>query len=51
MRRTPLTDILLGTTSLTPEQLVHAEELRDQKGVRLEEVLLQQKLISAEELL
>jgi general secretion pathway protein E len=51
MRQTSLADILLGTTSLTPEQLARAEELRQQKGLRLEEVLLQQHLVSMEELL
>lgn len=51
MRQTPLTDILLGTTSLTPEQLGRAEEVRQQKGLRLEEVLVQQHLVTEEELL
>lgn len=51
MHRTSLTDILLASTSLTSEQLARAEELRVQKGVRLEEVLVQQKLITETELL
>jgi hypothetical protein len=51
MPRTSLTEILLGTTSLTPEQLLRAEELSAQKGVRLEEVLVQQRLLGEEELL
>jgi general secretion pathway protein E len=46
-----LTDILIGTTTLTPEQLLRAEELSTQKGVRLEEVLVQQHFLSEEELL
>ena len=51
MPRTSLTDILLGTTSLTQEQLTRAEELSAQKGVRLEEVLVQQHFLGEEELL
>src|SRR5947209_12263722 len=51
MPRTSLTDILLGTTSLTPAQLTRAEELSTQKGVRLEEVLVQQRFLGEEELL
>jgi general secretion pathway protein E len=51
MRQTPLTDILLGTTSLTLEQLGRAEAVRQQKGLRLEEVLVQQRLVTEEELL
>jgi hypothetical protein len=51
MPRTSLTDILLGTTSLTPEQLTRAQELSIQKGVRLEEVLVQQRFLGEEELL
>ncbi len=51
MRHTALADILIGTTSLTEEQLERAEELRQQRAVRLEEVLLQQSLITEEELL
>jgi hypothetical protein len=46
-----LVDILIGTTSLTPEQLLRAEELSAQRGVRLEEVLIQQRFLSEEELL
>lgn len=51
MRQPPLTDILLGTTSLTTEQLERAEEVRQQKHLRLEDVLVQQKLVTEEELL
>src|SRR5438093_7916856 len=51
MPRTSLTDILLGTTSLTPEQLLRAQELSGQRGARLEEVLVQQHFLSEEELL
>src|SRR4029450_6306795 len=51
MPRMSLVDILIGTTSLTPEQLLRAEELSTQKGVRLEEVLVQQRFLSEEELL
>src|SRR5712692_1439753 len=51
MPRTSLTDILIGTTSLTPAQLTRAEELSAQKGVRLEEVLVQQRFLGEEELL
>ena len=51
MPRTSLTDILLGTTSLTPEQLTRAQALSTQKGVRLEEVLVQQRFLGEEELL
>ena len=51
MPRTSLTDILLGTTSLTQEQLTRAEELSAQKSVRLEEVLVQQHFLGEEELL
>ena len=51
MPRTSLADILIGTTSLTPEQLLRAEELSAQKGVRLEEALVQQRFLSEEELL
>lgn len=51
MRHTALADILIGTTSLTEEQLDRAEELRQQRAVRLEVVLRQQNLISEEELL
>jgi len=46
-----LVDILIGMTSLTPEQLLRAEELSAQRGVRLEEVLVQQRFLSEEELL
>ncbi len=51
MRHTALADILIGTTSLTEEQLDRAEELRQERAVRLEDVLRQQNLISEEELL
>jgi general secretion pathway protein E len=51
MRHTALADILMGATSLTEEQLVRAEELRLQRGVRLEDVLRQQNFITEEELL
>ena len=51
MPRMSLVDILIGTTSLTPEQLSRAEELSAQRGVRLEEVLIQQRFLSEEELL
>jgi general secretion pathway protein E len=51
MRRTPLADILLTTTSITPEQLARAEELRSQRGVRLEEILVKQNFISEADLL
>ena len=51
MPRTSLTEILLGTTSLTPEQLTRAEELSAQRGLRLEEVLVQQRFLGEEALL
>src|SRR5712691_2736773 len=51
MPRMSLVDILIGTTSLTPEQLLRAEELSAQRGVRLEEVLVQQRFLSEEDLL
>lgn len=51
MPRTSLADILLGTTSLTPEQLTRAEELSAQRGLSLEEVLVQQRFLGEEELL
>ncbi len=51
MRHTRLEDILLGSTSLTPDQLARAEELRQQRGQRLDEVLVQQNFITEEELL
>src|SRR5256712_616527 len=51
MPRTSLTEIRLGTTSLTPDQLTRAEELSAQKGLRLEEVLVQQRFLGEEELL
>jgi len=51
MPRTSLTEILLGTTSLTPEQLARAEELSAQRGIPLEEMLVQQRFLSEEELL
>src|SRR5262249_60565766 len=51
MPRMSLVDILIGTTSLTPEQLLRAEELSAQRGVHLEEALVQQRFLSEEELL
>jgi hypothetical protein len=51
MRHTALADILMGTTALTEEQLERAEELRQQRAVRLEDVLRQQNLVTEEELL
>ncbi|MBM3222937.1 MAG: type II secretion system protein GspE [Candidatus Tectomicrobia bacterium] len=51
MPRTSLADILVGTTSLTPEQLQRAEELSTQRGVPLEEVLVQQRFLGEDELL
>jgi general secretion pathway protein E len=51
MPRMSLVDILIGTTSLTPEQLFRAEELSAQRGLRLEEVLVQQHFLREEELL
>jgi len=50
MRRTPFTEILCSATTLAPEQLARAEELSAQKGLRLEDALLQQHAISEEEL-
>jgi general secretion pathway protein E len=50
MRRTPFTEILCNATTLAPEQLARAEELSAQKGLRLEEALLQQHTISEDEL-
>ncbi|MGE3541441.1 MAG: type II secretion system ATPase GspE [Candidatus Tectimicrobiota bacterium] len=51
MLRTSLTEILLGTTSLTPEQLARAEELSAQRGMPLEAVLVQQRFLAEEEVL
>ncbi len=51
MLRTSLTDILLGSATLTPEQVQRATELSVQKGVRLEEVLVQQHFVSEDDLL
>jgi general secretion pathway protein E len=51
MPRMSLVDVLIGMTSLTQEQLLRAEALSVQKGVRLEEVLVQQRFLSEEELL
>ncbi|GIX49504.1 MAG: type II secretion system protein GspE [Candidatus Tectimicrobiota bacterium] len=51
MKRMSLSEILLATTALTPEQLAQAQELSAQKHLRLEEVLLQQRLLSEDELL
>jgi general secretion pathway protein E len=50
MRHASFVDILRNTTSLTPEQLARAEEVSMQKGLRLDEALLQQHLISEDEL-
>jgi general secretion pathway protein E len=50
MRRTPFTEILCSATTLAPEQLARAEELSAQKGLRLEDALLQQHVISEDEL-
>jgi general secretion pathway protein E len=50
MRRVPLVEILQNTTSLTPEQLERATEVSVQKGLRLDEALLQQRLLSEDEL-
>ena len=50
MRRVPFMEVLQNVTSLTPEQLARAEEVRVQKGIRLDEALLQQRLISEDEL-
>ncbi|MCZ6875370.1 MAG: type II secretion system ATPase GspE [bacterium] len=51
MWHTSFVDILSNTTSLTPEQLAKAEESSSEKGLRLEEILLQQHAITEEELL
>jgi general secretion pathway protein E len=51
MRHTALADILIGTTSLTEEQLQRAEALCTQRAARLEDVLRQQNLVTEEELL
>jgi general secretion pathway protein E len=50
MRRTSFTDTLYSATALTPEQLQRAEDLRTQKGLRLDEALLQQRLITEDQL-
>jgi general secretion pathway protein E len=50
MRRVPFAEILQNATSLTPEQLARAEEGSGQKGLRLDEALLQQRLLSEDEL-
>jgi general secretion pathway protein E len=50
MRRTPFTEILRHATTLAPEQLARAEELSAQKGLRLEEALLQQHALSEDAL-
>jgi hypothetical protein len=50
MRYTSFTDILRHTTTLTSEQLARAEEVSRQKGLRLDEALLQQHFISEDEL-
>jgi general secretion pathway protein E len=51
MQHTSLIDILSNSTSLTPEQLTKAEETCLERGLRLEEALLQQRAITEEELL
>ena len=51
MLRTSLTDILLGSATLTQDQVLRATELSVQKGVRLEEVLVQQHFVSEDDLL
>jgi general secretion pathway protein E len=51
MQHTSFVDILSSTTSLTPEQLAKAEETCLERGLRLEEALLQQRAITEEELL
>jgi hypothetical protein len=51
MPRTSVTDILLGSITLTEEQLERAQELSTQKGIHLEDVLLQQHLITDDDLL
>jgi general secretion pathway protein E len=50
MRYTSFTDILRHTTALTPEQLARAEEVSKQKGLRLDEALLQQHILNEDEL-
>ena len=50
MPRASFTEILLGTTTLTEEQLERAQDLSVQKGLQLEEVLLQQRFITDDEL-
>jgi general secretion pathway protein E len=51
MRRTSFVETLYHTTSLTPDQLAQAEDLSAQKGLSLEETLLQQRLVNEDELL
>jgi general secretion pathway protein E len=50
MQRTSFMDMLRSTMALTPEQLARAEELSAQKGLRLDEALLQQHCLSEDEL-
>jgi general secretion pathway protein E len=51
MQRTSFVETLYHTTSLTPDQLAQAENLSSQKGLSLEEALLQQHLVNEDELL
>ena len=51
MRQTSFIDVLTNMTPLTSEQLAQAEETSLQKGIRLEQTLLQQRLISEDDLL
>ncbi|MGQ4807990.1 Type II secretion system protein E [Candidatus Entotheonellaceae bacterium PAL068K] len=51
MRCTPFVDVLSHTIPITPEQLSRAEELSAQKGMLLDEALLQLRLISEDDLL
>lgn len=51
MPRSSLADILLGTSALTAAQLARAEELGAQRGVAVEDILLQQRIISDDTLL
>jgi general secretion pathway protein E len=51
MRHTSFAEALYSATSLTPEQFSRAEDMSLEKGLRLEEVLLQQRLLGEDELL
>jgi general secretion pathway protein E len=51
MRHTSFADALYSATSLTPEQFSRAEEVSLEKGLRLEEVLLQQRFLGEDDLL